>query len=117
MRRAGLLVALALPLLAARADPLAGRIAGAPVECIDLGFNNGPQIVDAHTILYSRAGKRIWRTGPVGNCPSLRPNTTLIVEMYGSQLCHNDRFRVIEPGSIIPSMQCRFSAFTPYDKP
>ena len=84
MMRAVLLAALALPLLAGRSDPLEGRIAGAPVRCIDLQQLNGPEIVDSQTILYRQSGKRIWKTGPVGECPSLRPLDTLIVDAQGA---------------------------------
>lgn len=97
-------------------DPLAGRTAGKPEECIHLGFTEGPQIVDQHTILY-RDGRRMWKTGPVSDCPSLRPATTLVVEVFGGQLCHNDHFRVVEPGDIIPGPICRFRPFVPYDLP
>ncbi|WP_235529819.1 hypothetical protein [Sphingomonas sp. Leaf242] len=101
---------------AGKSDPLAGRTAGAPVRCIDLQQLNGPEIVDAHTILYRQSGKRIWKTGPVGECPSLRPFDTLIVDVYGGQLCRNDRFRTVSVGMSIPSGYCRFRDFTPYDK-
>lgn len=110
-------LALALPLLAAGSDPLAGRVAGAPQRCISLSATNGPSIVDARTILYTEgAGRRVWKTGPVGNCPSLEPLTTLIVDVYGGQLCRNDRFRVLTPGTSIPSAYCRFTEFTPYTR-
>ena len=111
------LAALALTLVAGRDDPLAGRIAGAPVHCIGIGLVQGPTILDATTILYRQSGKRVWRTGPVGPCPQLRPLSTIIVDIYGGQLCRNDRFRLIEPGLSIPSPSCRFTDFTPYDKP
>lgn len=117
IRRIAPFAALAVALVAARSDPLAGRVAGPAVDCIELSRTDGPDIVDQGTILYRQSGKRIWRTGPVGTCPSLRPLTTLIVEVYGSQICRNDRFRVLEPGTSIPSAYCRFDRFTPYDKP
>ena len=102
-------------LVAADRDPLAGRAAGAPERCISLGVNDGPTVVDASTILY-RQGARLYRTGPRGSCPALRPFNTLIVEVYGGQLCSGDRFRVLEPGSTIPSGACLFTDFTPYTK-
>ena len=115
MKQALLLAALALPLLAAKSDPLAGRVAGPPQNCITLSQTNGPSIIDAQTILYTEgAGRRVWKTGPVGACPSLEPLNTLIVEVYGGQLCRNDRFRVLTPGTTIPSAYCRFTEFTPY---
>lgn len=117
MKRPLTLVALALPLMAAKSDPLAGYVAGAPVNCITLSATNGPSIVDNHTILYTEgAGRRMWKTEPVGRCASLEPLTTLIVDVYGGQLCRNDRFRVLTPGMSIPSAYCRFSEFTPYVK-
>ena len=115
--RIGILAALALTLAAGKSDPLAGRVAGTPQECIPLPRFDGPQIVDARTILYRHTGRTIYRTGPVDGCPALRPLTTLVVEVYGGQLCHNDRFRVLEPGTTIPSASCRFDRFTPYEKP
>ena len=115
MIRPLLIAALALPLLAAKSDPLAGRVAGAPVNCISLPTSQGPAIVDSHTILYTQ-GARVWKTGPVGACPSLAPLTTLVVDVYGGQLCKNDRFRVITPGLTIPSAYCRCTEFTPYGR-
>lgn len=105
-------VALALP--AGASDPLAGYVAGEPQECVNLSSVSGPSIVDRHTILYRENGKRIWKTGPVGDCPSLAPLNTLIVDVYGGQICRNDRFRVLTPGLSIPSAYCRFDRFTPY---
>ncbi len=107
--------ALLLPLAAAASDPLAGRVAGAPEPCIDVSGNIGPEIVDAYTILYRRTERVVYRT-TIEGCPALRPLTTLVVDLYGSRLCRNDRFRVLEPNAIIPSAYCRFGAFVPYTK-
>ncbi len=102
--------------VAGKSDPLADRVAGAPVRCIDIQRNGGPEIVDSQTILYRESGKRIWKTGPVGECASLRPLDTVIVEIYGGQLCRNDRFRTVSVGMSIPSGYCRFRDFTPFDR-
>ncbi|MEO5938578.1 MAG: hypothetical protein ABIQ43_06160 [Sphingomonas sp.] len=98
-------------------DPLAGRIAGKPADCVDQSRLGGPDIVDNRTILYRQSLRRIWRNDLPEACIGLRPNTTLIVEIYGSQLCRNDHFRSREPGSIIPGPYCRLGKFTPYDLP
>lgn len=117
MIRAALLVLAAGLSVGAKRDPLAGRVAGVPSDCISLSRNTSPSIIDERTILYRESGRRIWRTGPVGTCPSLRPNTILIVEVFGAQVCRNDRFRTLLPSTSIPSGYCRFSQFTPYDRP
>jgi hypothetical protein len=121
------LLAIAIPAVAAapiadkKAKPeddfLAGRVAGKPVRCIDPQMNQGPTVVDSQTILYNANGRRVYRTGPVGACPSLRPLTTLIIEIRSGQLCQNDLFRVLQPGTIIPSGYCRFREFVPYERP
>ncbi|MFS0771764.1 hypothetical protein [Sphingomonas sp. 1P08PE] len=108
---------LAAPIAAAPRDPLAGRVAGKPERCIPLTQNRGGIVVDRDTIIYDGNGGRKYKTGPVGSCPSLRPMTTLIVEVWGGQLCQNDQFRTIEPGLSIPSARCRFREFVPYTRP
>ncbi|MDE0879023.1 MAG: hypothetical protein OSB00_10240 [Sphingomonas bacterium] len=116
--RLAVILALSLPLMAARSDPLAGRIAGEPQQCLNLSLQTtSPVIEDGNTIVYRQSGRRWWVTHPVGGCGTLRPLATLIVEPFGNRLCENDRFRTIIPGQIIPSAYCRFGPFTPYDKP
>jgi hypothetical protein len=112
--------AAALVLLAAgaRDDPLAGRVAGKPERCINLATVSGPAIeTDGRIIYRDRAGTRLWVTRSIGACPSLRPFNTLVVNLWGSQQCRNDRFQVLQQGVSIPSGYCRFDVFTPYDTP
>ena len=110
-------VAPAAPRKDALADALAGRVAGQPVECVEKSRLDGPQIIDEKTLIYRESGRRIWRNDLIGPCPGLRPMDTLIVDIYGSQLCRNDHFRALEPGTHIPGAYCRLGLFTPYDKP
>lgn len=97
-------------------DALKGRVAGKPQNCIsNPQQSGGPQIIDEHTILY-RDGGRIWRNELASSCPSLDKYDILVVELHGSQLCRNDQFRPVDPGSRIPGAYCRFGDFTPYVK-
>lgn len=98
------------------ADALGDRVPGTPQDCISPGITDGPQIIDDRTLLY-RQGTRLYRNDLVSTCPSLAPMTTVIVEMRGSQLCRNDQFRVLTPGTSIPSGYCRLGKFTPYTRP
>ena len=116
MMRALLLAAIALPLLAAKSDPLAGRIAGPPENCLTLTTQQGLYIADENLILAQQTGRRIWKANTIGRC-SMQALDTLIVDVYGSQVCRNDRFRVLRAGTSIPSQYCRFESFTPYEKP
>lgn len=100
----------------ALAEALEGRTAGKPQECISASFSTGPEIISDKTILYREVGRTIWRNDIIGPCPSLAPMETLIVEIHGSQICHNDRFRVRSFGGGIPSAPCRLGKFVPYKK-
>ena len=97
------------------ADELKGLTPGAPVTCISNTATNGPQVIDTDTILY-RAGRTVYRNELPAECRNLEPGNTLIIELHGSQVCENDRFRVLEPGQSIPGPYCRLGKFTPYKK-
>jgi len=117
LKRLAPLAVLVFTLGAADDGPLAGRVAGEPVECLaNFETNATAQIIDARTIAYSRTANRTWITHPQGACTGLQPFRTLVVERRGSQLCSGDRFRTISATSSVPSGQCRFGRFTPYDK-
>ncbi|MDH4746004.1 MULTISPECIES: DUF6491 family protein [unclassified Sphingomonas] len=98
------------------ARALGDRVPGTPRDCISVSDSDGPQIIDDRTILYKPVGRTLWRNDLASSCPGLRPYTTLIVEVHGSQLCRNDRFRALDPGSSIPGAYCMFGKFTPYEK-
>ncbi len=98
------------------ADALGDRQPGKPQDCINPGMTDGPQIISTRTLIY-RQGARLYRNDLTADCPSLAPLTTVIVEMRGSQLCRNDQFRVLTPGTSIPSGYCRLGKFTPYTRP
>lgn len=98
------------------ASTLGDRVAGTPQDCISPGMTDGPQIINTRTLIY-RQGLRLYRNDLASECPSLAPLTTVIVEMRGSQLCRNDQFRVLTPGTSIPSGYCRLGKFTPYTRP
>ncbi|WP_354294976.1 DUF6491 family protein [Sphingomonas sp. 1185] len=111
------LVALGLSLVAAKSDPFAGRVAGPPAKCVDTTTAmSGPSIYDNDTIVINGGGQRMWRAKVRGQCQGLQPFNTLIVERWGSQICRNDRFRVLQQGMSIPSQWCVFDGFVPYDR-
>jgi hypothetical protein len=95
------------------AKALAGHVEGKTIECIDPKMVDGPQIIDHQTLLYRRAGT-IYKANIIGPCPSLEDGNTVVNEIYGGQLCRNDKFRTIAPGESIPSAYCRLGGFTEY---
>lgn len=116
-----LLSAISPPAPAAlREDPLthalAGRIPGKSVECVAASWLDAPQVIDEKTLLFRESGYRIWRNDLPDACPGLRPMSTLVINIHGSELCRDDDFRAVEPGSSIPTATCRLGRFTPYNK-
>ncbi|NIJ21738.1 hypothetical protein FHS95_003449 [Sphingomonas naasensis] len=97
------------------AEALDGRVPGRPQNCISSTGVNGPQIIDSSTLLY-REGGRVWRTDLPGSCPSLNRFSIIVAELHGSQICRNDLFRAVDPGSRIPGPHCRFGQFVPYTR-
>ncbi len=99
------------------AEALAGRTAGPPTDCISVNDAEGPQVIDGRTLLYRRTGRVLWRNDLESECPSLRPFSTIVIEVHGSQVCRRDLFRTIESGSPIPGAYCQLGKFTPFTKP
>ncbi|MBO9623524.1 MAG: hypothetical protein J7500_12515 [Sphingomonas sp.] len=97
------------------AAALKGRVPGEPRDCISNFGLSGPQIIDSRTLLY-REGRRVWRNDLAADCPGMSPGDMLIVEVHGSQLCRNDRFRAVSPGTRIPGAFCLLGRFTPYER-
>jgi hypothetical protein len=95
------------------AKALAGHVPGKTSECIDPQFADGPQVIGHDTLLY-RQGSTIWKTNVIGPCPALDDDVTVIADIYGGQLCRNDKFRVLEHGMTIPSAYCRLGSFQQY---
>ena len=98
------------------AAALKDRVPGQPQDCVSTFGLGGPQIIDGRTVVYRESGRRVWRSDLEAECPGLDPYDTLIVEVHGSQICRNDRFRAVDAGSRIPGAYCLFGKFTPYEK-
>lgn len=97
------------------ADALKGRIAGTPQRCINASNLEAPRII-GETLIY-RQGSRLFVTRAEDGCPSLAGDPLLVTEVYGSNLCRNDRFRTVPRGASIPGPYCRFGDFVPYSRP
>ena len=98
------------------AKELEGLTPGAPVNCISASSVHGPTMIGKNTVLYREGGRKVWRNDLVAACPAMGFGNTMIIELHGGQICRNDMFRVLEPGSSIPSGYCRLGKFTPYKK-
>lgn len=122
---AGLVSAPAMPLAAADtakgeemlAKLTAGRIAGKPVDCINLGLSRD----DSHTIpgigMAYRQGTTWYVSRFEDGCDPLRNGVMVVTRLHSSQLCRGDIAELRMAGPNIPMGSCIFGAFTPYTKP
>lgn len=92
---------------------LAERIAGEPQRCVPRIQATGLNAVDRRTLVYDTPGT-LWVNELRADCPSLRPDSTLVIETAGDQYCRNDRIRALDPGGHIPGPICLLGDFTPY---
>jgi hypothetical protein len=102
---------------AAFAQELAGRVAGAPQDCVGTMQAANLQVIDGQTLAYDQ-GRTIWVNRLGASCPAIEPLNTVIVEpKMGSEYCRGDHIRGLEPGGIIPGPTCFLGEWTPYRKP
>ena len=92
------------------------RVPGPPVSCVDQDRVGVPLVFNPTAILFRQSGARVWRNTPEASCQALRWGAHLVMFNTGRRLCRGDRFRVIPPGSTIPSATCFLGPFVPYDK-
>jgi hypothetical protein len=98
-------------------EALAGRTAGAPVNCLPNWRSNDMQIIDDYTILF-RDGGTVYVQNPRGGCSGLGSGRyTLVTRQFGtSQLCSGDINRVVDLSTGMGGGSCVFSPFIPYTK-
>ena len=126
-----LLPLLAVPLLLAsgassaapRVEPqvqlaraLEGRIAGEPVDCIQLRNIRSSRIIDDTAILYD-AGSTIYVNHPRGGRESLDQWDVLVTKSHSSQLCSIDVVNLYDAGFHIQTGSVFLGEFVPYRKP
>ena len=95
------------------ARELAGRSAGESRTCIPASGSASLDVIDSRTVV-SRNGSTIWVNRLDGDCPGLRPFTTVIAELHGTQYCRGDLVRGLDPGSTIPGPRCPLGEWVPY---
>ena len=121
---AAALVSAAAPAMSApRADQeaklaraLEGRVAGEPVDCINMRNIRSSQIIDRTAIIYD-AGSTVYVNRPRSGRESLDQWDTLVTKLHSSQLCSIDVVSLYDPSSQMQSGFVFLGEFVPYRKP
>jgi hypothetical protein len=98
------------------ARALEGRVAGAPVDCIQLRDIRSSRIIDGIAILYD-TGSTIYLNQPVSGASWLDDNDVLVTDTHSSQLCSIDVVRLFDSASYTPDGSVGLGKFIPYTRP
>ena len=96
------------------AKALAGRTAGAPVNCIS--ERSRMQIIDDGTILFRDRGI-VYVQQPIGGCHGLSNSMSLVRNGYGTtRICSGDINRIVDLRTGFGTGACTYREFVPYRK-
>ncbi|KRB86941.1 hypothetical protein ASE00_07900 [Sphingomonas sp. Root710] len=120
----GMLMAAAVPAHSApRVEPearlakaLAGRVAGKPVDCIQLRQIQSSEIFERTAILY-KSGSTWYVNRPASGANFLNRDDVLVTDTHSSNLCSIDIVRLLDSSSHFPSGSLGLGKFVPYTKP
>lgn len=97
------------------AKTLDGRVAGKPVNCINLGRIDSSQIFDRTAIVY-RDGATLYVNRPDFGAQSLDSSDILVTDTWTQDLCSVDTVKLYQSGSRMMSGVVGLGAFVPYTK-
>ena len=95
---------------------LAGRVAGKPVDCINLRDIRSSQIIDDTAIVYDTGGGRLFVNRPRIGAESLDNDDILVTKTYGSELCSLDTINLVDRGSQMQRGFVGLGEFVPYTR-
>ena len=94
---------------------LDGRVAGAPVNCLNLRNIVSTEIIDGTAIVY-RAGSTLYVNRPA-NADSLNNNDVLVTRTITGSLCSIDTVQLVDRYSKFQRGFVSLDQFVPYRKP
>ena len=95
------------------AKALEGRVAGEPVDCIQLSRVHSTQIIDHTAIIYD-AGSTLYVNRPRAGLESLDRWDTMVTKSFSPQLCSVDVVRLLDTGSRFENGTVFLGEFVPY---
>jgi hypothetical protein len=92
---------------------VAGRVAGEPVDCIDMHRVRSSHIIPGTAIVYD-AGGVVYVNRPRGGAESMDQWDIMVNRLYSSELCSIDTVQLIDQGSQMYSGTVFLGEFVPY---
>lgn len=99
------------------AKRLTGRVAGKPVDCINLSDIIDSEVIDNTAIVYTLPGNTLYVNRPEMGRESLDSNDMMVTRTVTSQLCRVDSVRMVDRTTRMPRGFIGLGDFVPYAKP
>lgn len=97
------------------AKAVEGRVAGEPVDCINLRNIRSSQIIDGTAIVYD-AGHTVYVNRPRNGANSLDKWDTLVTKTHSSRLCRIDVVQLYDTSARMMTGLVFLDEFVPYRK-
>ena len=97
------------------AREIEGRVAGEPVDCVNLSRITSSRIISRTAIIYD-AGSTIYVNRPRGGAESLDHWDTLVTRPFGGRLCSVDPVQLYDTGARMQTGVVFLGDFVPYRK-
>ena len=95
------------------AQAVAGRVAGRPVDCIDMHRVTSSHIIPGTAIVYD-AGSVVYVNRPRGGAETMDQWDIMVNRLYSSELCSIDTVQLIDQSSHMYSGTVFLGEFVPY---
>jgi hypothetical protein len=98
------------------AKALVGRVAGEPVDCLNLRDIRSSQIINRTAILYETRGGVVYVNRPDAGASSLTDWDVMVTDTHSSQLCSIDVVHLYDSGLRMQTGVVFLGDFVPYKK-
>jgi hypothetical protein len=99
------------------AQSLSGRVAGEPVDCLNLRDIRSSRIINRTAILYETGGGTIYVNRPDAGRESLSDWDVLVTRTHMNRLCSIDVVDLYDSGARMRTGSVFLGQFVPYRKP
>lgn len=93
-----------------------GRVAGTPIDCINLRDIDSTQIINRTAIIYRMRNGTLYVNRPSG-AAFLGSSDVLVTDTHSSRLCRVDIVRLVDNVTRMPSGTLGLGQFIPYPHP
>lgn len=95
---------------------IAGRTAGAPVDCIPISRIDSTRIIDRTAIIFDTVGRTLYVNTPPNGASQLDSGEALVIDTHTPELCSIDIVRLHEFGQRGFAGFVGLGKFVPYTK-